>query len=215
MPTVNVTINDQTVSANAGERLLDVARRERAHIGFACDGNGFCQTCQCRVLAGGEFLNAPTEAEKAWMPDQRLADGYRLACQAAIRGRGPIETITVAEETRRLVLAAVNRNGSERRDALNDLLLYLTRSNLDQLVFYPWNMIQALLRLASGPLDLSAERLNALLRDAQAVASRAWDERGSTPPPPPLARTAAPGSAEAVSAALRAAQRANRAAHGR
>jgi ferredoxin len=214
MPTVTITINDQQVSAQAGERLLDVARREQAHIGFVCDGNGFCQTCQCRVLAGNEHLSPPNEIEKNWLPQQRLDDGYRLACQAAVRGRGPIETITVAEELRRLLAAALNGSGTVRRDAVRDLTIYLTRINLDQLVFYPWNMFSTVLRLISSPPDLSAERLNALLRDAQAVTGRAWDERGNAATPPPIARTPARGSAEAVSAALRAAQRANRAARG-
>jgi ferredoxin len=214
MPTVNVTINDQPVSAQLGERLLDVARREQAHIGFACDGNGFCQTCQCRVLAGAEALSPPNEVEQNWLPQQRLEDGYRLACQASVRGRGPVTTITVAEELRRLTAAALNSDGPARRDAQRDLLTYLTRMSVDQLVFYPWNMMSAVLRLINSPPDLSSERFNALLRDAQAVTERTWQQRGSTPPPPPIARTAAAGSAEAVTQALRAAQRANRAAHG-
>lgn len=212
MPTVTVTINDRPVQAKAGERLLEIARREHAHIGFACDGNGLCQTCQCRVLAGGEYLSPPNEAERTWMPDQRLADGYRLACQASIRGQGPITTITVAEELRRLVGAALNATGDERRDALRNLVIYLTRSNLDQLIFYPWNLLQTSLRLLSSPLDLSGERLNALLRDTQAVIAQTWEQRDELPAPPPIARTAPRGTAQAVEQALRAAQRANRAA---
>ena len=35
-----VIINDLAVEAVAGDGLLDLARRNRAHIGFVCDGNG-------------------------------------------------------------------------------------------------------------------------------------------------------------------------------
>ncbi|GIV94220.1 MAG: hypothetical protein KatS3mg056_2929 [Chloroflexus sp.] len=47
-----VIVNDVEMTARPGERILDIARRNSAHIGFVCDGTGFCQTCKVRVLAG-------------------------------------------------------------------------------------------------------------------------------------------------------------------
>ncbi len=146
MPTV--IINDVALEAKVGEKLLNVARRNAAHIGFVCDGNGICQTCQCRVLAGAEQLSPPNEAERAWMPDRRLADGHRLACQTTIRGTGPVAILTKAEELRRQTLDVLSPpRGEDGLDNLEPLLDNLVRMNVDQVVRYPFNIIAALLRL--------------------------------------------------------------------
>jgi ferredoxin len=143
-----VIINDVALEAKVGEKLLNVARRNAAHIGFVCDGNGICQTCQCRVLAGADQLSPPNEAELAWMPERRLADGHRLACQTTLRGTGSVAILTKAEELRRQTLAVVNPpRGEDGLDNLEPLLDNLVRMNVDQLVRYPFNMITALLRL--------------------------------------------------------------------
>lgn len=148
MPTV--IINDVAYEAMAGERLLTIARRNAAHIGFACDDQGICQTCQCRVLAGAQHLSPPNEAEQIWMPDTRLAHGHRLACQAALRGPGPVAILTGVEEFRRQV-QDVLRFGDERDivDRMEPMLENLVRASVDQLRGYPANMISTLARV--GP----------------------------------------------------------------
>lgn len=148
MPTV--IINDVAMEARVGERLLNVARRNAAHIGFICDGNGVCQTCQCRVLSGADQLSPPSEAERAWMPDSRLGSGHRLACQAVLRGPGPVQLLTKAEELRRQALAVVAPPPGERgADQLEPLLDNVVRMSVDQLARFPFNMVAALLRV--GP----------------------------------------------------------------
>ncbi|HVL77373.1 MAG TPA: 2Fe-2S iron-sulfur cluster-binding protein, partial [Noviherbaspirillum sp.] len=46
---------------------------------YGC-GMGKCTKCACIVLAGGENLPAPNWKEKKRL-GERLAQGYRLACQ--------------------------------------------------------------------------------------------------------------------------------------
>lgn len=148
MPTV--IVNDVALEAKVGERLLNVARRNAAHIGFVCDGNGICQTCQCRVLAGADQLSPPSEAELAWMPERRLAAGHRLACQAVLRGQGPVSVLTSAEELRRQTLAVLRPpRGEDARDRLEPLLENLLRMGVDQLARFPLNLLATLLRV--GP----------------------------------------------------------------
>jgi len=141
-------INDVEMHAKVGENLLGVARRNAAHIGFVCDGNGVCQTCQCRVLSGADQLSPPSEAELAWMPDRRLAAGHRLACQSVIRGHGRVRVLTNVEELRRQTLDVLRpARDVDRRDALEPLLENLVRMSADQLIRYPWNLMAALLRV--------------------------------------------------------------------
>ncbi len=147
----SVIINDVEMEARVGERLLSVARRNAAHIGFVCDGNGVCQTCQLRVIAGAEHLSPPNEAERAWMPAHRLDDGHRLACQTALRGGGPVVALTNAEELRRQAAHALRRSDHEDlRDRMRPLLENLARMSADQVVRYPWNIIAALARVGVG-----------------------------------------------------------------
>jgi ferredoxin len=144
----SVIINDVEMPAKVGEKLLGVARRNAAHIGFVCDGNGVCQTCQCRVLAGADQLSPPSEAELAWMPERRLAEGHRLACQTVIRGSGSIRLITKAEELRRQTIAALSPARDEYwRDNLEPLKENVARMAADQLRRYPWNVLAALSRV--------------------------------------------------------------------
>lgn len=146
----SIIINDVEMEAKVGEKLLGVARRNAAHIGFVCDGNGVCQTCQCRVLAGAELLSPPSEAELAWMPERRLAEGHRLACQAVIREPGRVRVLTKAEELRRQALAVLAPpRGEDRRDQLEPLLENVVRMAVDQLARYPLNLVAALARV--GP----------------------------------------------------------------
>lgn len=156
-----VIVNDVAHEARPGERILNVARRNAAHIGFVCDGNGICQTCQIRVIAGADQLNQPTATERAWMPAWRFERGHRLACQTAVRGRGTVEVITTAEELRRQTLDVLQPPaGIDRRDALEPLLDNLVRMNIDQLIRHPFNIIGAL-------LQVKPDRLLETLRNPQ------------------------------------------------
>lgn len=95
-----IIVNDERMEAEHGELLLTVARRHAAHIGFFCDGRGFCSTCRCRVVSGAEQLSPVTDAEYRLLTPIQLQEGYRLGCQAAVEGSG-VEAIARVEELRR------------------------------------------------------------------------------------------------------------------
>ncbi len=200
-------INDVEMHAKVGENLLGVARRNAAHIGFVCDGNGVCQTCQCRVLSGADQLSPPSEAELAWMPARRLAAGHRLACQTVIRGHGRVRVLTNVEELRRQTLDVLRpARDVDRRDALEPLLENLVRMSADQLIRYPWNLMAALLRV--GPWRFAYPVLDEqrYSDDAARVARRMQSgaSRLTRPPHSPYADTSlalADAAADAADAA--------------
>lgn len=145
-----VILNDVAMNAKVGERLLNVARRNAAHIGFVCDNAGTCQTCRCQVLEGADQLSPPSEAERAWIPAARLAEGQRLACQAIVRGHGQIRVVSRAEELRRLFTGVLApRSGETSLGNLQSLASILARTGLDQLSRWSGNVIDNFTRV--GP----------------------------------------------------------------
>jgi|GEM_PF-446230 len=169
----SVTINDVEMEAKVGERLLNVARRNAAHIGFVCDGNGVCQTCQLTVQAGAEHLSPPNEAEQTWISAGRLAEGHRLACQAVLRGPGPVVALTTVEELRRQALHALRPSDREDlRDRVRPLLEQIVRLSADQLARYPWNILATLGRVGLGRFILPLRNTERWLDDGARVARR-------------------------------------------
>lgn len=207
----SVIINDVEMEARVGERLLNVARRNAAHIGFVCDGNGVCQTCQLRVLAGAEHLSPPNRAERDWMPARRLDEGHRLACQTALRGPGPVVALTKAEELRRQAGQALRSSEHEDLgDRLQPLFANLARMSADQLARYPWNLIAALSRVGLGrfiyPLRDAERWADDAGRVARRLAGRAEPPAGgpSLASVAQAAQRAAPADPEAARASAQA-----------
>ena len=168
----SVTINDEVFEAKIGERLLDVARRNGAHIGFVCDGNGICQTCQCQVLSGRKHLSPPNAAERDWMTEARLNQGHRLSCQTAIRGPGPIVILTAAEQLRRNVQRLVQNDDRPLIDRMEPLLEQVVSGSIDQLARYPFNMLSTMARVGVGRFFWPVKDGERWLDDAQLVAQR-------------------------------------------
>lgn len=98
---VELRLNGQFIAARQGETILEAARRRGAHMWFLCDGRGICQTCQCRVVSGGENLSEQTAMERAGLPRDARWKGYRLGCQARLTGAGPVWAVSRAEDLRR------------------------------------------------------------------------------------------------------------------
>ncbi|NTW01564.1 MAG: (2Fe-2S)-binding protein [Oscillochloris sp.] len=164
MPTV--VMNGVEMEAKLGERLIDVARRNGAHIGFVCDGKAICQMCQCRVLEGAEQLNPPNDAERTWMPDNRIEDGNRLACQAALRGNGRVEVLSTIEELRLQIMAVFSPPaGSNSIEQLGPLITNLVQLNVDQIALYPYNIINTVNRLGLAEFLWPIGDLNRYIAD--------------------------------------------------
>ncbi len=140
-----VIINNVEYEGNVDERVIDVARRNGAHIGFLCDGLGLCQTCACRVLQGSENLSPPSGPEQNWFQQSWLDDGHRLGCQTYIRGSGTIEILSRAEELRRMTadVFAPPQQQQEEGDRLGQLSNNIGRIVMNQVVRFPLNAIGA------------------------------------------------------------------------
>lgn len=83
-----------TARVEAGKTLLDAALAAGVEIETVCGGRGTC--AKCRVIAAGA-LDEPTHLEVRGLTPDELARGYRLACQAVVRGD---VAVIVPEESR-------------------------------------------------------------------------------------------------------------------
>ncbi|NTW57053.1 MAG: (2Fe-2S)-binding protein [Chlorobiaceae bacterium] len=119
---MKVTINNNVYEAKEGERLLDIARRNHAHIGFFCGGNAICQTCYVKVLEGAELLSPISETEKALLSDSLIQEGTRMACLTTVEKPGSISVISAVEEVKQMFenapLQLVDYAGKMGREAL-------------------------------------------------------------------------------------------------
>jgi Na+-transporting NADH:ubiquinone oxidoreductase subunit F len=88
---VSIEINeesDKTVTTEAGGKLLQTLAGNGIFLSSACGGGGTCAQCKCQVFdGGGEAL--PTE--EAAFTKGELRDGWRLACQVAVKQDMKIE----------------------------------------------------------------------------------------------------------------------------
>ena len=84
-----------TISANAGEKLLDVARKANVAIDAPCSGNGVCGKCRVRLVEGE--LDAPMNRH---ITEEEYAAGWRLSCLATVIGDATIEVPDIASAYR-------------------------------------------------------------------------------------------------------------------
>ncbi len=141
-----VIINDISYEAQVGERVIDVARRNGAHIGFVCEGLIFflMDTNACRVLKGSEHLSPPSELEQRWFSPAWLEAGHRLACEVVIQGPGPIEVLSRAEELRRQTMQVFSpQEGTTTGGNLGLLFNNMGRILSNQVFRMPMNMVGA------------------------------------------------------------------------
>lgn len=76
------------VTANIGERLLDVCQGAGIQWPSACAGAGTCGLCKLRVLEGN---GEASPQEQALLGRQQIRRGARLGCQMKVRGPISIE----------------------------------------------------------------------------------------------------------------------------
>lgn len=97
-----IVINGKSYEAEAGARLIDVARINHAHIGYFCGGNGICQTCYVTVKKGSELLSPISDSEKALLSDSLIQEGARMACLATVEKPGTVEIVTAVEQVKEM-----------------------------------------------------------------------------------------------------------------
>jgi uncharacterized 2Fe-2S/4Fe-4S cluster protein (DUF4445 family) len=84
-----------------GENLLECARLLGVGLVNICGGEGTCGSCLVQMLEGK--VSPITEAEREFIPDEKLSQGYRLACRAiptfSCKVRVPAESLTTQQRT--------------------------------------------------------------------------------------------------------------------
>ena len=84
-----------------GGTLLDCARHLGVDLSNLCGGQGTCGRCIVQVLDGD--LQPPTEADRDFLSEHELEEGYRLACrtypQGSCRVRVPPTSLTAPQRT--------------------------------------------------------------------------------------------------------------------
>lgn len=76
--------SEHDVEIRQGEILLEAALRKGVSLSHWCRF-GDCGKCKVFVEAGAENLSPPSKAELTKLRE-RVGQGYRLACQAQVRG---------------------------------------------------------------------------------------------------------------------------------
>ncbi len=88
---VTIEINgdpEKTITAAAGDKLLQTLASNGVFLSSACGGGGTCAQCKCQVFEGGGSM-LPTEESHFTKRDGR--DGWRLSCQVPVKQDMKIE----------------------------------------------------------------------------------------------------------------------------
>ena len=72
------------VQVAPGLTVLEVAQKTGVELVSVCGGEGTCGTCRVRAVDG--LLSAVTAEEESLLSEAERGDGWRLACQAQVRG---------------------------------------------------------------------------------------------------------------------------------
>lgn len=79
--TVNIKFLSETVGEE-GENLLKAAKEARIKLKDSCGGKGKCGKCKIKVVSGN--LTKPTKREVKELGEEKIKEGYRLACQVEV-----------------------------------------------------------------------------------------------------------------------------------
>ena len=81
---VTITINGKDkLTVDQGSSLLSTLAASDVYLPSACGGKGSCGQCKCQILeGGGEIL----DSEKGHFTRKQIKEGYRLGCQAKVKG---------------------------------------------------------------------------------------------------------------------------------
>jgi ferredoxin, 2Fe-2S len=85
-PTVILRPSGRVLEAEIGESIFEVLRRHDQPIASSCSGDGICDKCRVRMLAGMENISPMNDVERRFLVERPFQEGERLACQTVIRG---------------------------------------------------------------------------------------------------------------------------------
>ncbi|WJH34210.1 2Fe-2S iron-sulfur cluster-binding protein [Paenibacillus aurantius] len=85
----NVT---KSLENGQGKTILDLALKHEVDWGFSCT-RGTCARCRCLITEGLDQLAKPTDEELDRLEPEELEQGFRLGCQAIVKGTGPVTAV--------------------------------------------------------------------------------------------------------------------------
>ncbi len=86
---VTIEINgEKTITAPAGNKLLQTLAEQNLFLASACGGGGTCAQCKCVVSEGGGSI-LPTEASH--FTPREAKEGWRLSCQVPVKQNMKVE----------------------------------------------------------------------------------------------------------------------------
>ena len=101
IPTGDVTIRVnrlKDLATGRGAKLLGELAGQKLFLASACGGGGTCGQCLVKIRSGGGYI-LPTE--RAHINKRQAQEGWRLACQVAVRENMEIEVPPEVFETRK------------------------------------------------------------------------------------------------------------------
>ncbi|GGF94709.1 2Fe-2S iron-sulfur cluster-binding protein [Paenibacillus abyssi] len=85
MPTVTFQTSGKTIEIDKDTNLLRTSIRFEGSVPYKC-GGGLCGTCKVRIVDGQENLSKVMKKEVARLGEEKIEQGFRLACQTFING---------------------------------------------------------------------------------------------------------------------------------
>jgi uncharacterized 2Fe-2S/4Fe-4S cluster protein (DUF4445 family) len=88
MPTIRVEPDGKSIGVAPGDTLLGAIARVGVIVEAPCGGRGNCGKCLVRIVAGEA---PPSESCREALAPEKLAEGWRLACQVRVEGDLTVE----------------------------------------------------------------------------------------------------------------------------
>ena len=98
MPKITLLPDNQVLTAEVGDLILDTTLKNDITHAHACGGEGKCTTCRVLVLSGLENCSDPTEKEQSVKERIHSTEEFRLACQTRIGGDMTIRRLVLNKE---------------------------------------------------------------------------------------------------------------------
>ncbi|MFM1651835.1 2Fe-2S iron-sulfur cluster-binding protein [Brevibacillus sp. B_LB10_24] len=85
MPSVTFQTSGKIIEIDKDTNLLRTSIRYEGSVPYKC-GGGLCGTCKVRIVSGHENLSKVMKKEVDRLGEEKIKEGYRLACQTFITG---------------------------------------------------------------------------------------------------------------------------------
>lgn len=125
MPTLRSLPDNRAIECEAGESVLEAARRAHLPIAHACGGKAKCSTCRIWILEGAEACPEAGEAERSLTERLRLGESVRLACQLSPTGDITFRRL-ILDETDLRIANQLQRQAESRSGELKPVVLFFS-----------------------------------------------------------------------------------------